>query len=191
MGPEAAKTYPGKQLVRTPQVGDAAIRAKYEADYGRRGKGYFFGAFIPATGQAFTAPYERRTGENWVCFLEQVDQWEPCQGKRVLAITDNLGSHLGTDAQLFSAEHAHWEFVFTPKYAPYLNLIEPWWKILRSLALKGRRFETFEQICTAVEAATDYWNHHRHPFQWGHRRRHLHHRQPGIAQTPTAVAITR
>src|SRR3954462_7434026 len=23
----------------------------------------------------------------------------------------------------------------------YLNLIEPWWKILRSLALKGRRFE--------------------------------------------------
>jgi hypothetical protein len=27
--------------------------------------------------------------------------------------------------------------VFQPKYAAYLNLIEPWWKILRSLALVG------------------------------------------------------
>jgi hypothetical protein len=24
------------------------------------------------------------------------------------------------------------------KYAAYLNLIEPWWKVLKSLALKGR-----------------------------------------------------
>jgi transposase len=29
---------------------------------------------------------------------------------------------------------------FLPKYAPWLNLIELWWKQLRSLALKGRRF---------------------------------------------------
>jgi hypothetical protein len=38
--------------------------------------------------------------------------------------------------------HPRWEFVFQPTYAAYLNLIEPWWKVLRSLALKGRRFET-------------------------------------------------
>ena len=36
--------------------------------------------------------------------------------------------------------------VFQPKCAAYLNLIEPWWKVLRSLALKGRRFETWEQV---------------------------------------------
>ena len=42
--------------------------------------------------------------------------------------------------------HPRWEFVFQPKYAAYLNLIEPWWKVLRSLALKGRRFETWEEI---------------------------------------------
>jgi len=28
--------------------------------------------------------------------------------------------------------------VFQPKYAAYLNLIEPWWKILRALALEHR-----------------------------------------------------
>jgi transposase len=29
---------------------------------------------------------------------------------------------------LFSLAHPRWEFVFPPKYAAYLNLIEPWWK---------------------------------------------------------------
>ena len=74
-----------------------------------------------------------------------------------------------------------WEFVFQPTYAAYLNLIESWWKVLRSLALKGRRFETWEQVCQAIEAATVYWNAHRHPFVWGRRRRHRSRRQAGIA----------
>jgi hypothetical protein len=67
------------------------------------------------------------------------------------------------------------------KYAAYLNLIEPWWKVLRSLALAGRRFETWDEVTEAVTRATDYWNAYRHPFLWGHRRRH---RQPGIALLP-------
>ena len=41
--------------------------------YGRRGKGYAFGACCPATGAAFTATYEGRTAANWVDFLAQVE----------------------------------------------------------------------------------------------------------------------
>ncbi len=52
--------------------------------------------------------------------------------------------------------------VFQPKYAAYLNLIEPWWKTLRALALAGRRFETWDEVAEAVDQATDYWNAHRH-----------------------------
>ena len=37
---------------------------------------------------------------------------------------------------------------------------------------EGRRFETWEEVCQAVERATAYWNAHRHPFVWGRRRRH-------------------
>ena len=48
------------------------------------------------------------------------------------------------------------EFVFQPKYAAYLNLIEPWWKILRSLALKGQRFEDWDELCRAVHDASAY-----------------------------------
>jgi hypothetical protein len=46
-----------------------------------------------------------------------------------------------------------------------LNLIEPWWKQLRSLALKGRRFETLHELTFTLNAALDYWNDHRHPYR--------------------------
>ena len=57
MGPEAAKSFPGQQVVRALPPADGAQpaeRARQEIDYGRRGKGYIFGAFQPATGAAFT-----------------------------------------------------------------------------------------------------------------------------------------
>jgi transposase len=191
LGPLSAKTYPGEGWVRGYLGGGPKIvparRATYEADYGRRGKGYIFGAFRPATGAAFTEAYPGRTAANWLAFLEQVEAWLPAEVERVYAILDNLKSHKTTDVLLFGLAHPRWEFVFQPTYAPYLNLIEPWWKVLRSLALKGRRFETWEEVCQAIQEATAYWNRHRHPFVWGHRRRHRPRRRPGIALVPKAA----
>lgn len=182
MGPEAAKSFAGQQLINVSAR--PAQRAKQEIDYGRRGTGYVFGAFQPASGAAFTWSATRRTTANFVAFLELTDTWVDPDVERIYTILDHLSAHRATDVLLFALAHPRWEFVFQPKYAAYLNLIEPWWKILRSLALKGRRFETWEEICTAVAAATVYWNAHRHPFQWGHRRRHQPRRQPGIALLP-------
>ena len=190
MGPETAKSFAGQQLVRAvpDQEGSKpAERAQQEADYGRRGKGYIFGAFQPASGEALTVPYERRTIASWVDFLEQVESSIPDEVERVYAILDNLSTHRASDVLLFSLAHPRWEFVFQPKYAAYLNLIEPWWKVLRSLALKGRRFESWEEICEAIRAATAYWNAHRHPFVWGRRRRHQARRRPGVAQLAKAA----
>jgi transposase len=185
MGPEAAKSFPGTEVIDpAAKVGRPAGRAKQDADYGRRGKGYVFGAFRPATGEALTHPYAGRTTANWIDFLERVEAWVPVEVGTVYAVLDNLPAHRGTDALLFSLAHPRWEFVFQPTYAAYLNLIEPWWKVLRSLALKGRRFESWDEICRAVERATAYWNDHRHPFVWGRRRRHRPRRSPGIATVP-------
>lgn len=182
MGPESAKSFPGRQIVRE-SVDGLAVRAKQEIDYGRRGKGYIFGAFTPVDGQAFTYPYPSRSAVNFADFLERIDAWISSDIARIYAILDNLSAHRATDVLLFALAHSRWEFVFQPKYAAYLNLIESWWKILRSLALKGRRFETWEDLCRAIQEATAYWNAHRHPFVWGRRRRHQR-RRPGIAQLP-------
>jgi hypothetical protein len=57
MGPEAAKSFPGQQVVRAlPDPADLrpAERARQEIDYGRRGRGYIVGAFKPADGEGCT-----------------------------------------------------------------------------------------------------------------------------------------
>ncbi len=165
MGPESAKSYRGQELVYAlpdPEGKRSAEQATQEVDDGRRGKGYLFGAFKPVDGAAFTKDYERRTIANWVDFLGLVEEWIPPEIEHVYAILDNLNVHRATD----------------------LNLIEPWWKILRSLALKGRRFETWEELAQAVRDATAYWNKHRHPFVWGRRRRHRPHRRSGVGLLP-------
>jgi transposase len=188
MGPESAKTFRGWELVARPvNAEDPAPRACQEIDYGRRGKGYIYGAFQPATGEVLTKPYERRDSASFVDFLVAVEAWVPAEIERVYVILDNLSTHRTIDVLLFAVAHERWEFIYQPKYAAYLNLIEPWWKILRSLALKGRRFETWEEIWEAIEKATAYWNTHRHPFVWGHRRRHRTRRQSGIATMPNAA----
>ena len=170
MGPVAAKSYPGSQLIDTTVR--PAQRAKQELDYGRRGKGYVFGALWETTGTCYTQCYSRRTTANFLDFLCWVDGQVPAEVEHVYAIMDNLDLHHSDDLLFFLWQHPRWEFVYQPKYAAYLNLIEPWWKTLRSLALKGNTFENWQQIVEAVEHATRYWNEHKHPFVWGKRRRH-------------------
>jgi transposase len=187
MGPESAKSFPGPRLMRSDPRGRQRTRAPQEVDYGRRGAGYVFGAFVPTTGAALTVAYPRRTTANVVAFLEEVEGWLDPARERIYAVLDNLHAHRAMDVLLWALAHPRWEFVFQPKYAAYLNLIEPWWKVLRSLALKGRRFTTWTEICHAVEAATQYWNDHRHPFTWGGRKRRCPARPTGIARLPVAA----
>jgi hypothetical protein len=201
MGPERAKSFPGRALVgQQPTAAEASAangdtaasrkpagpmgRATQEVDYGRRGKGYLFGAFKPAAGEALTAPYAGRTTANSVDFLVRVEAWMAPATERISAMMDHLSPHRTTDILLCSLAHPRWEFVFQPQDAPSLNLIESWWKVWRSLALKGRRFQTWAEVCQAVHEATWYWNAHRHPFSWGRRRRHHSRRRPGIGLLP-------
>ena len=183
MGPESAKSFAGQQLIDATTR--PAERAKQEIDYGRRGKGYIFGAFQPATGEAFTGPYaagppptgclpgadrrldpaRRRAG---LCHPRQPQHAPRHRCPALRAGPSALGVRLPAHIRRLSRIS-----------------IEPWWKILRSLALKGRRFETWEDICRAVRAATTYWNAHRHPFVWGRRRRHRPRRAPA---SPVAIS---
>src|SRR3954453_4023043 len=56
MGPQSARSYPGRRVVKPAPP--KAQRAKQEIDYGRRGKGYVFGAFRP---QGRPSPKPTRT----------------------------------------------------------------------------------------------------------------------------------
>jgi hypothetical protein len=173
--------------VRADPAGERRARAGQEADSGRRGSGYVFGAFRPATGEACTAPFAGRTIANWGAFLEQGDDSVPAAAERVYAVLANLSAHRALDVLLWARTHPRWECVCQPTYAASRNLIEPWRKVLRSLALKGRRFATWEEGCGAIAQATASWNRHRHPCVWGKRKRRRAARRTGLAQLPLAA----
>jgi len=158
LGPIAVKTYPGEEWLQGPH------RATFEPDYGRRGKLWVHGAFEPATGQAAILISPGRDSASHIQLVEKVitefpaDQW--------LLIEDNLSTHVSRQTKLALAAWPEIRIQFIPKYACWLNLIEPWWKQLRSLALKGKRFETVDELTSALNAALVYWNAHCHPYHW-------------------------
>jgi hypothetical protein len=139
------------------------------------------GAFRPATGEKLTAPDRGRTIANWVDFRDWVDAWLYPATTRVSAVPDNLATHRALDVLL-------WEIGFQPTAAADLNLIEPWRKVRHSLAIKGRRFESWEEVCRVVVAVTADWNAHRHPFVWGRRKRRRADRRAGLAHLPLAAS---
>ena len=160
MGPIAAKTDPGGEWTPTS-------RATFEPDYGRRGKVWVHGAFEPATGEAVIHVSERRDSKSHIYLLERMIEAFPSD--RWLVIEDNLSIHTSRETKLALSAWPEIRIQFLPKYAPWLNLIEPWWKQLRSLALKGRRFENAKELEEALFAALVYWNARRHPYRWKKR----------------------
>ncbi|NMC53875.1 MAG: IS630 family transposase [Chloroflexi bacterium] len=158
MGPIAVKTYPGEEWKPGPN------RATFEPDYGRRGKVWVHGAFEPATGQASIVISPRRDSASHIQLLEKMIRAFPTG--RWLIIEDNLSIHTSRQVKLALAAWPEIQVQFIPKYACWLNLIEPWWKQLRSLARKGRCFENLDQLTLALNQALDYWNAHRHPYLW-------------------------
>ena len=103
MGPTAAKTYPAARW--------SEKRPPVEADYGRRGKIWTFGAFEPRTGQALTWCTTGRTSANFVTFLDQlVTTWT--EGMIVL-ILDNLSTHKTLDVLLWALVHPRCAFFFS------------------------------------------------------------------------------
>lgn len=158
MGPVAAKTYPGELWK------PGTNRATFEPDYGRRSNIWVHGAFEPSTGQAEIVLSPNRDSATHIQLIEKVIDKFPSE--RWLLIEDNLSIHHSRDVKtaLLAWPEIHVQFI--PKYACWLNLIEPWWKQLKSLALKGKRFETLDELTTALNDAVCWWNAHKHPYRW-------------------------
>lgn len=106
----------------------------------------------------------RRDSKSHILLLEHMI--EAFSADRWLIIEDNLSIHHSKETQVALLAWPEIQVQFIPKYASWLNLIESWWKQLRGLPLKGRRFETVEELETALWEALAYWNAHSHPYQW-------------------------
>jgi len=109
MGPVSAKTYPGETWEPGP------YRAKFEPDYGRRGKIWVHGAFEPATGDGTLLFISSRDSASHIQLLEHVIEYFPSD--RWLIIEDNLVIHTSRDVRVALLAWPEIQIQFIPKYA--------------------------------------------------------------------------
>jgi len=74
----------------------------------------------------------------------------------IILILDNLSVDRSLEVQLWALANERVRFLFQPTYAPWFNLIEPWWKTLRFMALNGHRFEGATELVEAIDQGTNY-----------------------------------
>jgi transposase len=158
LGPVSAKPDPGEGW------GCGPGRATFPPDDGRRGTGWGLGACEPATGLAVTLCRPRRDRASFIQLLELVLQASPA--RPWVLLSDTLTTHLSRETQPAVVAWPEVQLWLLPKYACWLNLIEPWWQQLRRLALKGRRCERLAEVIEAVVQATMSWNAHGYPSVW-------------------------
>ncbi len=126
---------------------------------------WVYGALRVRDGHALTLSASRRDTTGYLRLLDAVDQANPT-GELYL-IADNLASHKSIGVQFWFAQHPRVHALYTPTSAAWLNLIEPWWRLLRRNALAGQAFEHGHEVEQAIDVATRQLNCRAHPWVWG------------------------
>jgi transposase len=123
-------------------------------------------------------------------FLDQVEASVTASVERVSVILVKLATrNPPMTCYSFTWRIRGFEFVFQPMYAAYLNLIEPWWKVLKSLANLRVTGSDLGGIRTGCGQSERLLERAYKPFCLGKRRRHRMPRKLSIACMPKATNI--
>lgn len=129
---------------------------KQHYEYEKLGSCALLAAIEPLTGRRLGQIYERRTKREFTAFCQQLSAAYPA-ATRIRLVLDNLNTHNASSFyEHLSAEDAfalaaRFEFIYTPKSASWLNLIECEFSVITRQCL-DRRIATVERLETEVLA---------------------------------------
>ena len=162
-----------KQLIaetRVPIPVSPGQPAKYDYEYRRCGVCNIFLACEPLRGKRMVKVTERRTKEDWACFLEEIaDDYESAE--RITLVMDNLNTHEpGSLYEVFAPEKAkalwdRFEFVYTPKHGSWLNMAEIELRVLMGQCL-NRRISDIDIVRKEVRAWQEYRDNKNAKVNW-------------------------
>lgn len=153
-----------RQLVgetRTPIPAEPGRPARYDYEYKRHGVCNIFMANEPLAGKRMVKLTERKTKQDWACFVAEIAEVYP-EAEKITLVMDNLNTHNpGSLYETFTPQKAkqlwdRFEFVYTPKHGSWLNMAEIELNVLIRQCLK-RRIPDIKTATVQVEA----WQCHR------------------------------
>lgn len=148
-----------KQLIaeaRTPISASSGRPFMYDYEYRRCGVCNVFLASEPLAGKRLVTIKERKTKQDWACFLDEIaGRWE--NADKITLVMDNLRTHTpGALYETFLPDKAKalwdkFEFVYTPKHGSWLNMAEIELNVLTGQCL-NRRIDDIKVIRKEVKA---------------------------------------
>ena len=153
-----------------PIAMQSGIVRKEHYAYEKNGSCALFAAIEPLTGFRVAQVFPRRTRKEFTLFCQQVAAAFPA-ADTIRVVLDNLNTHnFGAFYQHLPADEAfalaqRFEFIYTPKGASWLNMIEIEFSALARLCL-NRRIPTLEQLEKEVLALIADRNDKRIQINW-------------------------
>jgi transposase len=121
------------------------------------------------TGTIHHKIFEKHRSEEFIEFLKYLDSVYP-SGIKIVVILDNLRVHTSNKTRRYLASvPQRFQFVFTPKHASWLNIIENLFsKMTRSL-LRGIRVSSKEELYERIKQYFDEINEMPMIFKWKYK----------------------
>jgi len=112
---------------------------------------------------------EEHKSKDFIAFLTKLDSYYPKRSV-IQNILDNHSVHTSKETRAYLKEHSgRFEFIFTPKHASWLNLIEVFFRKLQRCFLKKMRVKSKEEL---IQRLTEYVNNqNKEPvlFRWKYK----------------------
>ena len=156
----------GDDLRPTPENG--CVYRDYE--YKRLGTLSLIAGIDLLTGIAVPVVSETHKSSDFITLLEKLDDMYP-EGDIVRIICDNHSAHKSKEVQNYLATkpEGRFVFVFTPKHASWLNLIESFFSKMTKQMLRGIRVNSKEELSKRIYQYFDEVNAEPVVFHWTYK----------------------
>ena len=147
-----------------PTQEHGAIKRDYE--YKRLGTVSLLTGIDLQTGEAIPLVRDSHNSSDYIEFLKILDARYP-KGDTIRLVLDNLKVHKARKViEYLSTVEGRFEFVFTPKHASWLNLVESFFSKMTRQMLKGIRVKSKEELVQRIYTYFDEINAEPVVFHW-------------------------
>lgn len=149
---------------RPPQPGKGFTRRDYE--YRRHGTLSLLAGIDLITGKVHNLIRERHKSSDFVDFLRMIDATyaDEC---RIFIVLDNHSIHTSKETRAYlDTRKGRFQFIFTPKHASWLNLIEAFFSKMARQSLRGLRVNSKDELRDHITKWIDETNEDPVPFRW-------------------------
>lgn len=112
-------------------------------DYKRNAAATLFPALNTLDGTVIGMRREQHRHQEWLKFLRVIDQVTP-QGKELYLIADNYATHKHAEVQRWLKRHPRFHVYFTPTSAPWLDMVDRFFRDLTEDRLRRGVFRDVE-----------------------------------------------